>query len=208
MDEEFKELDLLIGKCRKCEGIIEIIKHENLERGGKSKIIIVGQNPGKTESKTGKAFSGNAGKRLFKWLQEASIGIDEDDIRKKVYFTSYIKCNLNDKNNLHQVYSNCEPFLKQQIQLVKAEILITLGPEVFNILFNRKSTSNSLIGNYFNLNQLENLMFPEMTTFPGIKYVLPLPHPSGLNRWPNEKENIKKISRALTQLNLLYYDKS
>ena len=59
-------------------------------RAVKSKILLVGQAPGDKEPELGRPFAWTAGKTLFKWF--ASIGLDEEGFREKVYMSAVCRC--------------------------------------------------------------------------------------------------------------------
>ena len=56
-----------------------------------SRIILVGQAPGDKEPKLGRPFAWTAGKRLFRWLEEAT-GWDEEKSRALIYFAAVCRC--------------------------------------------------------------------------------------------------------------------
>lgn len=198
-------LHLQIGQCRQCANICPTNKNGNLKRGASSKIMIIGLSPGNVENKSGYAFSGNAGTRLFTWLQKAEIGENESEIRQKLYFTSVVKCQQNNISLLYKMYRNCEPFLKQQIELVKPKIVITLGATVYNLIFHTKYQNSDIVGTYNLHNEINTSpLFPEMDTLYGVEYILPFPHPSGLSRWLNSNENRKILNKAIALLKSKY----
>ncbi len=87
-----------------------------------AKIFIVGQAPGKNEDIEKKPFVGRSGKLLNKLLE--NIGIS----RKSVYITSVVQFyppdnRIPDKNEIDL----CLPFLKEQIDIIKPEIIVLLG---------------------------------------------------------------------------------
>lgn len=199
--DPFEELDIKIGNCKLCYEFSPLEKNPRLKRGKKSKIMVIGLSPGQRETEMGLAFSGQAGKKLFEWLKTAEIGLNEEIIRDTIYLTSLIKCQKKDINDISLMFINCQDYLKEQIKIVSPKIIITLGISVFNILFNKNLETKDIVGKIFTFNEInETPMFPEMSIVYGLDYIIPLPHPSGLNRWLNDSGNKKHLETALDLL--------
>lgn len=204
----FEILQKNIGTCSLCQDFKPLIKNTNLKRGDKSKLMIIGLSPGKTETELGLAFSGQAGKKLFDWLEKANIGGSELEIREKVYFTSLVKCQKQDLKEITLMFRNCQELLKEQIKLIAPQIIIPLGITVYNILFSSSLKTEDIVGKYFTFNQLNDTpMFPEMSLIYGIDYLVPFPHPSGLNRWLNSPDNTKLLNKSIEILKMLINEK-
>jgi uracil-DNA glycosylase family 4 len=199
--DTFDEIDIEIGNCNICTQFSPLIKSQKLRRGKKSKIMVIGLSPGQKETEQGLAFSGQAGKKLFEWLKKAGIGSTENEIRDKVYFTSLIKCQKEDLENIKSMFVNCQQLLKKQVNQVSPTIIITLGSAVFNILLNKNMKTKAIVGKIFTFNEINDTpLFPDMSILYGISYVIPFPHPSGLNRWLNEFKNKKHLIEAIQLL--------
>lgn len=87
-----------------------------------ARIMFVGEAPGKNESLTGRPFCGKAGKILDDLL--SSVGIE----RGAVYITNIVKdrppANRDPLPDEIEAYA---PFLVRQIELIRPEIIVTLG---------------------------------------------------------------------------------
>jgi len=125
-----QELDIIkqnVIKCTKCD----LCKTRTNAVPGKgnfqSDVIFVGEAPGRSEDKKGEPFIGVAGKKLSIALEEAGIS------RDAVYITNIVKCrppnnripNTDEKNT-------CQEYLKQEISIIKPEIICILGNTAFN----------------------------------------------------------------------------
>ncbi|MEO8637629.1 MAG: uracil-DNA glycosylase [Candidatus Taylorbacteria bacterium] len=92
------------------------------EGSHESKIMFVGEAPGRNEAKTGKPFCGAAGKILDSLLLSAGIP------RAEVYITNIVKDrpqeNRDPLPNEIELYG---PFLDRQINIIQPEIIATLG---------------------------------------------------------------------------------
>ena len=187
-----------IGNCTVCGEFTELLKSSNLERGPSASIMIVGIAPGNNEVKRNLAFSGQAGKTLFDWLNKAGIGNNETEIRKHVYLTSIIKCSLINFNFLRPMMRNCIHFLDSQIQLVNPKLFVTLGSVVFNKLLNNNLAVEEIVGNSYTY---DDFFLPDMfsTDIPlkDVNLIIPFPHPSGRSTWIQKDENNKKLEKAI-----------
>ena len=117
-----KDLNLEINQCKKCS-LWLCSKNAVIGEGPtNARVMLVGQNPGAEEDKTGRPFLGRAGKFLNKVLSEN--GID----REKVYVTNIVKhlTPLNRKP-LPDEIAACVPYLVAQMELVKPEIVVLMG---------------------------------------------------------------------------------
>ena len=101
-----------------------------------AKVMLIGQNPGEQEEKTGRPFIGRAGKYLNKVL--AKNGID----RQKVFITSVVKFRT-PENRLpdeSEVLQNM-PLMVEQIEAIAPKVVVLMGklawqvPEVGEIEF-------------------------------------------------------------------------
>jgi len=87
-----------------------------------SKIMFVGEAPGRNEAKTGRPFCGAAGKILDELL--ASVGIPRDE----VYITNIVKDRPpENRDPLPREIEIYGPFLDRQINIIQPEIIATLG---------------------------------------------------------------------------------
>jgi uracil-DNA glycosylase len=117
-----KDLNLEIKHCQKC-GLWLCSKNVVIGEGPtNARVMLVGQNPGAEEDKTGRPFLGRAGKFLNVVLSENCIN------REKVFVTNIVK-HTSPKNRkpLPTEIAACVPFLVAQIQLIKPKIVVLMG---------------------------------------------------------------------------------
>jgi len=87
-----------------------------------ARVVLVGEAPGHEEDLQGYPFVGEAGKLLEKILLAMNLS------RETVYICNVIKCHPpGNRDPQADEITACEPFLKQQLALIKPEIIITLG---------------------------------------------------------------------------------
>ena len=104
-----------------------------------AKIMFVGEAPGENEAKTGRPFCGRAGKVLEKLL--ASVGLE----RKDVYITNIVKDRPpKNRDPLPEEIELYAPFLDKQIEIIKPEIVVTLGRFAMAYVMNRYGLAEKL----------------------------------------------------------------
>ena len=87
-----------------------------------SRIMLIGEAPGRDEDLAGLPFVGRAGKLLDRMLAE--IGLD----RTKVYITNVLPWRPpQNRDPSPEEAATCLPFLRRHIELARPEILILLG---------------------------------------------------------------------------------
>ena len=97
-----------------------------------AKIMFVGEAPGENEAKTGRPFCGRAGKILDELL--AFVGIE----RKDVYITNIVKDRPpGNRDPLPDEIELYAPFLDRQIDLIKPQVIATLGRFSMQYVMNR-----------------------------------------------------------------------
>jgi DNA polymerase len=85
-------------------------------------IVFIGEAPGKNEDLQGEPFVGAAGKFLNEML--AMIGLE----RKDIYITNIVKYRPpNNRDPLPEEKQAFLPFLKQQLDIIKPKLIVTLG---------------------------------------------------------------------------------
>ena len=117
-----KQLDEQIKTCRKCrlwQGAKNGVPGEGPLH---AKLMLVGQNPGAEEDKTGKPFVGRAGKFLNKVLTKNGI------IREELFVTNLVK-HVTSKNRkpLPDEIAACAPYLVAQVNAIKPKIVVLMG---------------------------------------------------------------------------------
>jgi DNA polymerase len=111
-----------IKDCKKCSLWKDAENAVPGEGPDDAKVMLVGQNPGEVEDKTGKPFVGRAGKFL-------NLILDKNDIkRERLFITNVVKHKTpnNRKPNTAEIQT-CMPYLIKQINEIRPEIVVLLG---------------------------------------------------------------------------------
>ena len=94
-----------------------------------SKWMVVGQNPGRNECFKGEPFVGDAGKFFDEIIKIGGLS------RSDFYITNAVKCYTEANNRPELIHKKrCEPFLHMEMQLLRPNLVITLGSVAFDVL--------------------------------------------------------------------------
>lgn len=141
-----------------------------------ARVFLMGQAPGPREQQQGRPFVWTAGTTLFRWF--ATIGVDEEAFRERVYMGAVIRCfpgkmadGRGDRRPSPAEIAACRPHFEAEVALLRPQLVLAVGKMAIEAL---------LPGG--KLDQLVGRAFPASRGGHGFTCV-PLPHPSGLNRW-------------------------
>jgi uracil-DNA glycosylase family 4 len=99
-----------------------------------SKIMFIGEAPGKNEDEQGKPFVGAAGIILNQALEKAGIK------RAEVFITNVVKCRPpNNRLPENDERSICRQYLDRQISLIAPKIICILGSTAYSSILGGKS---------------------------------------------------------------------
>ncbi|MFN3410624.1 MAG: uracil-DNA glycosylase [Exilispira sp.] len=189
-----KELIDIINEIRNCTRCELSLKRINTVPGIgpiDSKVMIIGEAPGEQEDIQGLPFVGKAGQLLTKLLDNAGLQ------RDKIYITNCIKCRP-PNNRVPSVKEMilCSIHLKRQINLIKPDLILSLGATSIQFLLNKKVSITKIRGTLI-----------EAEIFGRKVLLFPTFHPSFLLRdnrnIPVASEDIKKIASYIKKNKLL-----
>jgi len=154
-----------------------------------AKILFIGEAPGKNEALTGRPFCGAAGKVLDELL--ASIGID----RKEVYVTNIVKDRPPfNRDPLPEEIEYYAPFLDRQIEIIKPEVIATLGRFSMAYIMKKFGFESELKS----ISIIHGKIFSTETSYGKIK-IIPLYHPAVAIYNNNTMEILKKDFEILKE---------
>lgn len=167
--------------CGLCPQATQIVFGEG---NPQAELMFIGEAPGAEEDATGRPFVGAAGKLLDKII--AAIGFKRED----VYITNVVKCRPpNNRKPTNDEMSACEPFLFNEIELVKPKLIVTLGATPLTCLLDIKEGITKTRGQFYDFQGI-----PVMPTF----------HPAFLLRVPEKKrevwEDMKQVMNKLKEI--------
>jgi DNA polymerase len=171
-----------IGVCTRCKLCTQGRKQVVFGVGSPdADLMFVGEAPGADEDQQGEPFVGRAGQLLTKIIE--AIGLSRSD----VYIANVIKCRPpGNRNPEPDEVAACEPFLFQQIDLVKPKVIVALGTFAAHALLKTDAPISRLRG--------------RVHDYRGGSKLIPTFHPAFLLRSPDRKrdvwEDMKKV-RAL-----------
>jgi DNA polymerase len=144
-------------------------------------LMFVGEAPGADEDVQGIPFVGRAGQLLTKIIE--AIGLQRSD----VYIANVIKCRPPGNRNPEQdEVETCEPFLFQQVDIIKPKVIVALGTFAARALLRTLDPISRLRGRVYD--------------YRGAK-LIPTFHPAYLLRNPSSKrevwEDMKLVRRLL-----------
>ncbi len=175
------DLQAQLANCDRCSLCQQ--RNKIVFGGGnqQARVVLVGEAPGREEDLQGVPFVGEAGQLLEKILLAMNLS------RESVYICNVIKCRPpgNHDPKPEQIAA-CEPFLKQQLAIIKPEIIITLGRFATQTLLKTSVTIGKLRGQW--------------REYEGIA-LMPTFHPAYLLRNPSGKrpvwEDMKQVMKRL-----------
>lgn len=120
----------LAQNCQKCSLYQEATQAVPGAGNPNAKIVIIGEAPGFFEDQQGLPFVGNSGKLLDKLLNTIQIA------RPDVYICNILKHRPpSNRDPLPEEIKVCTPYLKAQLEIIKPNIIITLGRFSMNYFF-------------------------------------------------------------------------
>ena len=172
-----------IGDCTRCK--LHTLGRRQIVFGvgnPNADLMFVGEAPGADEDQQGIPFVGRAGQLLTKIIE--AIGLKRDD----VYIANVIKCRPpQNRNPEPDEVETCEPFLFQQIDVIKPKVIVALG----------KFGAQTLLRTLDPISRLRGRVYD----FRGAK-LIPTFHPAYLLRNPASKREVwedMKLARKLLQ---------
>lgn len=119
---DWSQLEKMVKGCTAC-GLHETRTQTVFGVGDTSaRWVFVGEAPGADEDRQGEPFVGRAGKLLNAML--LALGLKRDE----VYIANVLKCRPpNNRDPRPEEVEQCEPYLLQQIELIKPSVIIGLG---------------------------------------------------------------------------------
>lgn len=154
-----------------------------------SKIVFIGEAPGKQEDLEGKPFVGSSGKFLTEML--ATIGMKRED----VYITNTIKYRPPDNRDpLPEEKEVCKKWLYEELTFIKPKLIVFLGRHAMNTFFPDIKITNAH-GKFIEKTFVE---------FPNTTHFLPLYHPAAALYNGGMRETLikdfKKIPKILKNI--------
>lgn len=146
-----------------------------------TRVMIVGEAPGRDEDEIGRPFVGRAGQLLDKML--ASIGLD----RTNVYIANIVPWRPpGNRTPTPQEIAICLPFILRQIELAQPDILVTMGAPATQNLLGLRDGILRIRGRWFEF-ETGDRKIPTLATL----------HPAYLLRQPGQKALSWRDFRAL-----------
>jgi DNA polymerase len=127
-----------------------------------ARLMFIGEGPGKDEDASGRPFVGRAGQLLTRII-ENGLKLKRDE----VYIANVVKCRptvdglgQRDRPPSPDEVAACGPYLKQQIELVSPEVIVTLGNPATKFLLGTAEGITRLRGKWQSYNGI-----PVMPTY-------------------------------------------
>jgi uracil-DNA glycosylase len=155
-----------------------------------SRVMLIGQAPGRYEPIRGRPFAHTAGKTLFSWFLK-HCGVGEERFRREVYMAAVCRCfpgetsaggdRVPDRNEV----AACSRWLRAEFELLSPELIIPVG-KLAIAQFLPPAPLTEQIGQQF------------QTNYAGHEFdLIPLPHPSGASPWPRMEPGRGLLHRAM-----------
>ena len=144
-------------------------------------LMFIGEAPGRDEDLQGEPFVGRAGQLLTDIIKAMKM------TRDQVYIANVIKCRPPDNRNPEpDELDACRPYIRQQVEMIKPKVIVTLGKFGLNSLLEQAYPISAVRGSWLD--------------YRGVK-VMPTYHPAYLLRTPSAKKDVwndmKKVMAEL-----------
>jgi uracil-DNA glycosylase len=172
-----------IGDCTRCKlsrGRTKIVFGAG---SPKARLMFVGEGPGRDEDLSGEPFVGRAGKLLTDMIK--AMGLQRED----VYIANIVKCRPpENRQPEHDEVEACSPFLMRQIDVIRPQVICTLGNTPTQTLLQTTQGISKFRGQWFDFRNTR---------------LLPTYHPAYLLRNPAAKADVwKDLQKVMAVLGL------
>jgi len=172
-----------IGECTRCKlskGRTKIVFGTG---SPKARLMFVGEGPGRDEDLSGEPFVGRAGKLLTDMIK--AMGLQRED----VYIANIVKCRPpENRQPEHDEVDACSPFLMRQIDVIRPQVICTLGNTPTQTLLQTTQGISKFRGQWFDFRDTK---------------LLPTYHPAYLLRNPAAKADVwKDLQKVMAVLGL------
>lgn len=175
-----EELSAVLGDCQRCklgQGRTNIVFGTG---DPKADLMFVGEGPGEDEDRQGIPFVGKAG-RLLTDIITKGMGLARED----VYIANVVKCRPpGNRNPEPDEIVACQPFLHQQIAVIRPRVIVTLGAFATQALLGTRTPISKLRGRWHD--------------YRGVS-LMPTFHPAYLLRNPSGKREVWQDIRAVME---------
>ena len=135
------ELRASVAGCRGCvlaEGRTQVVFGAG---ASEADLMFVGEGPGYNEDKQGEPFVGQAGRLLTELLAEIGLA------RKDVYIANVVKCRPpENRDPTPEEIESCRPHLMRQIEIIKPQVICTLGRFATRLLAETEQSMGAVHG--------------------------------------------------------------
>lgn len=146
----FAELRARVLACVKCPNLVTARKSVVFGVGNiDSPLMFVGEAPGADEDEQGEPFVGKAGQLLTKIIETMALK------RGDVYIANILKCrpdtpgqSAGNRKPTAEEMTTCIPYLHEQIDLIKPQVLVALGATAVEGLLGKTVGITKLRGNW------------------------------------------------------------
>lgn len=182
-----EDLKRFIGDCTRCKLHIGRTRLVFGEGSCRARVLFVGEGPGREEDLEGRPFVGEAGRLLTRIIKAMGL------TREEVYICNVVKCRPpNNRDPEREEIETCFPFLTQQINIIRPQVICALG----------RIAAQELIGRDFKITHDRG----KWHSFMGIP-VMPTYHPAYILRNPSRERQLKghvweDVQKIMTSLGL------
>ena len=176
-----EDLRKYIGDCKRCKLGYDRTNLVFGEGSAQARLVFVGEGPGREEDQAGLPFVGEAGRLLNKIINAMGLS------REEVYICNVVKCRPpKNRDPEGDEIETCLPFLKEQLNLIRPQVICTLG----------RIAVQALLGKDFKITR-ERGRWHSFMDIP----LMPTYHPAYLLRNPSAKrqvwDDIQKIMKHM-----------
>jgi DNA polymerase len=148
-----------------------------------ARLMFIGEGPGRDEDIKGEPFVGRAGELLTDIIKAMKLR------REDVYIANAVKCRPPENRNPEpDEMAACRPYLMRQIDIIRPEVIVTLGRFGLQTLFEKPIGVSSVRGQWMEWRDYR---------------VMPTYHPAYLLRTPAAKKEVwSDMKKVMTELGI------
>jgi uracil-DNA glycosylase len=177
-----------VQTCRGCDLYAHATQAVFGEGPARSRLILVGEQPGNEEDLKGRPFVGPAGRLLDRALKDAGIE------RSQVYVTNAVKHFKFEERGKRRIHKKpgqgeidaCRPWLETEVALLKPRVIVCLGA----------TSAQAILGKQHRLTEQRG----QFVEHPWAPYVTSTVHPSAILRAPDEESRHEEYRRFVADL--------